>query len=220
MSTVSDIADAVQAFATAGGIVAGGVFTYYKFIKDRIYRPRLDLDVACEIVSIGNHQQLICRMSIHNKGSTKIELLHRGTALILTPCTVDSQALHTARWSGNDSGKVNVFAVHDWIENNETIRDDALISLGDELAYRVEFWLVVSNPAPRDKRNISFSTARVIVRPQPTPPQPEGAIMGRHSDDRRDIAEPTESTVDDNTADQAYEDPERTEEIEEEKQNP
>jgi hypothetical protein len=218
MSTVSDVADAVQAFATAGGILAGGIFTYYKFIKDRIYRPRLDLKNEYEIVTIDRHEQLLCHLSIHNQGSTKIELVHEGTALVVTPCSVSADPLHTARWSGNDSGTVNVFAAHDWIESNETIRDDALMSLGPEPAYRVEFWLVVGNPAPQRKRNISFLTARVATRKLT-----EGALMSNtqsqpHDDGQR--VETPEPIVDDPAYDQMYEDPEKTKEIEKEKQNP
>jgi hypothetical protein len=164
MSTWKDVADAVQAFVTAGGIVVGGVFTYYKFLKDRIYRPRLDLQIDSDRIRLGDRHFLVCRLSVENKGATKLSLMHDGIALIVRSGTVDPRPLRMVRWSDiEDSAVVDAYAAHDWIESAETIRDSAMVSVDsdDSQAYRVELRIVVQHPSPRSKENISIYGAHI-----------------------------------------------------------
>ena len=164
MSTWKDVADTVQAFVTAGGIVVGGVFTYYKFLKDRIYRPRLDLQIDADRIRLGDRHYLLCRLSVENKGATKLSLMHDGIALIVRSGTGDPRPLRTTRWSDvEDCAVVDVFATHDWIESAETIRDSALVSVHDDdtQAYRLELRIVVQHPSPRSKENISIYGAHI-----------------------------------------------------------
>src|SRR4051812_26459179 len=71
-----DVGDTVQAFVTAGGIVVGGVFAYYKFVKDRIYRPRVTLDINAGTVVLGTDVFLKCAVSVHNQGNAKLSVQH------------------------------------------------------------------------------------------------------------------------------------------------
>jgi hypothetical protein len=164
VTTWTDVADTVQAFVTAGGIVVGGVFTYYKFVKDRIYRPRLDLQIDSDRIRLGDRHYLLCQLSVQNKGATKLSLMHDGIALIVRSGAVDQRPLHTARWSDiENSAVVDVFAKHDWIESTETIRDSALVSVDSDesQAYRLELRIVVQHPSPRSRENISIYGAHI-----------------------------------------------------------
>jgi hypothetical protein len=66
-----DVADTVQSFVTAAGIVVGGVFTYFKFIKDRVYRPRVALDLQGRLIEpTSGDCFLVCRATVENKGGS------------------------------------------------------------------------------------------------------------------------------------------------------
>jgi hypothetical protein len=166
MTAWKDVADTVQAFVTAGGIIVGGVFTYYKFGKDRIYRPRVDIGIECSRVQLGDQHLLKCRLTLENKGATKLPLLHKGTALIIRPGQVDVQPMRVPDWGDLDaSAVIDVFTLHDWLESSETIRDEVLVSTDSDplRPYRVELRIVVRHPGPRRKPNITISGACVVA---------------------------------------------------------
>jgi hypothetical protein len=162
-----DVGDTVQAFVTAGGIVVGGIFTYYKFFKDRIYRPRLDLIIEAERVSLGDKRVVLaCRVTIHNMGATKLSLEHDGTALVVRSGTAEDERMHVTHWSSpDDSAVVDVFAKHEWIESTETIRDAVSVTIDPDPAgvYRVELDVVVGHPSPWSKRNITITGAAMVA---------------------------------------------------------
>jgi hypothetical protein len=177
----TDLASAVESYATAVGIGVGGVFTYYKFVKDRIYRPRLDLSVIAERVESGDRTLLACRLAVHNLGSTKLSIRHKGLVLIVRAATVPPGPFQAARWSSDAAqvAVVRIFADHDWIESGETIRDEALVSVVADpaQAYRVELRFVVVHPSPRSKKNITVYGAVVVAGSAAEPKLSQGAAM-------------------------------------------
>jgi hypothetical protein len=160
-----DVADTLQAFATAGGIVVGGVFTYYKFVKDRIYRPRVDLDLTGEFVEIGSILWLVCSVNIGNKGTTKLQLMHTGTAVIITPALDEEDARRAMHWDKTKRIVVDAFAQHDWIESTEIVRDEIAVQVSVDrgIPLHLQFRLVVAAPSPLRKENIEIWTSRIIA---------------------------------------------------------
>jgi hypothetical protein len=159
-----DVGDTVQSFVTAAGIVVGGVFAYYKFIKDRIYRPRLDLDIQAGILDVGTTPYLMCSLSVCNKGATKLSVSHAGTAVIVSPGLAAEEELKVTRWRKAESAYVDIFASHDWIESTEEIRDEALVRVpaDGKTAFRVQLRFVVEAPSPLATKNIAVWTSRIV----------------------------------------------------------
>jgi hypothetical protein len=159
-----DVGDTVQSFVTAAGIIAGGVFTYYKFIKDRIYRPRLDLDIQAGTICVDKISYLMCSLNVHNKGSTKLSISHAGTAVIVSPGIAAEEDFKVTRWRKTESVYIDVFARHDWIESTETIHDEALLRVpaDGKTAFRVQLRFVVQAPSPLTTENIAIWTTRII----------------------------------------------------------
>lgn len=166
MTSWKDTGDAVQAFVTAAGIVAGGVFTYFKFAKDRIYRPRVDLRIEVDRVDIdGPESFLLCRASVENKGANKLSLHHQGTALVFRKSEYGASELECTSWSPiQDSGVVDVFPRHDWIESGETIRDEVLLRIAPDTtsSYRVELSLMVAKPSPTRGGSTEITTGVIL----------------------------------------------------------
>jgi hypothetical protein len=172
-----DTGDTVQAFVAAAGIVVGGIFTYFKFIKDRVYRPRVDLAVDAGLVDLGNGERhLVCRLSVTNKGATKLALSHEGTAVIIRTGKPGWDALDQFLWSDlGESAVVDVFAKHDWLESTETIREDVAVRASTDLTcmYRVELRLNIVHPSPGRRDRITINTSRVVPSTQTLSPNAE-----------------------------------------------
>ncbi len=166
MSAFSDLAAGIDSLATAAGVVIGGVFAYYKFIKDRIYRPRTDLGIEISRIELAGRPFLRCAVSLTNKGAIKIQLRHKGTCLIVRPGTPTGTALRSVRWATNEESAVaNVFERHGWVESNETIRDAVLVAAADHdenVPYRVELRVCVTDPSPRRSTGIAINSATII----------------------------------------------------------
>lgn len=171
MTDWKNVGDTVQSFATAGGILVGGVFTYFKFIKDRVYRPRVALAIEGGILEPKLGERfLVCRATITNNGATKLPLKHDGTAIIIRIGSPSPVPLNHTTWTPvEESAVLDIFAAHDWLESSESIRDEVIIRASDDpdCIYRAEFRLVVGRPSPLTSGNISIATAQII--PSTTP---------------------------------------------------
>jgi hypothetical protein len=159
-----EVADTTQAFATAGGIVVGGVFAYYKFVKDRIYRPRVDLDIQAGAVELGDGRFLKCAVIMRNRGATRIKIDRDATALLVAPERRPDSDFQVMRWMKDEGAVVGVFENHSWLESTETVRDEVLVRVPDDtgVAYRLRLRVVVRRPEPLIHGNISIATTRVV----------------------------------------------------------
>jgi hypothetical protein len=178
MADWTTISGTVESLVTAGGIVAGGIFTYYKFAKDRIYRPRVDLGLAGRIIEYDDGRRtLTCTVTVHNMGATKLELHHAGTAVIVRPVDLGDPMTKPTIGGLDDAIVMDVFARHDWLESTETIREDVVARAADDLSavYRVELRLIITNPKPTSRDNIELNTACVLtcVPPEDDPGMPD-----------------------------------------------
>lgn len=110
-------------------IVIGGVWTYLKFIRGRIYRPRLRLSVSGRIAMVEGQQHLVVNLTMENVGSSKVDIGEEGTGLrlfspALTPAVVPPDQTVWMRL-----GSFSVFEKPGWLETGESIQDQLLIAL-------------------------------------------------------------------------------------------
>jgi hypothetical protein len=143
-----DVADTFQAFMAGAAIVVGGVFTYYKFFKDRVYRPRVNVSVEGGHIDIGHEHFLMCRVTMTNKGANKLTIVREGTAAWLFEGS-PGEPFHSTDW-GDHEVIVRMFQRHGWFESGETIADEQVIAVpqGDVAVYRLRFRLVIADPTP------------------------------------------------------------------------
>jgi hypothetical protein len=62
----------VSQIVVATGIVIGGVVAYYKIIKGRLFRPRVEIIVAPKVVELGGHRGLHVPVSVQNNGQVSL----------------------------------------------------------------------------------------------------------------------------------------------------
>lgn len=124
-------------------IVIGGVWTYLKFIRGRIYRPRLKPSVSGRIVIVSGQPYLIVSIGVENVGSSKVEISQKGTGLRLFSPELTPAATPPSQVGWMHLGTFPVFEKHGWIETGECIQDELLISLQQVAsAFKLEFRLV------------------------------------------------------------------------------
>jgi hypothetical protein len=108
--------------------VLGGIVGYFKFVKGRIYRPRIEPTIVANIYK--DHDGATClstRFEIKNVGHSKVEL-GESTGVDLMLLNTDSKpsqlAVRRVKWS--DPVSFRVFQEHAWIESAETIREEEI----------------------------------------------------------------------------------------------
>ncbi len=124
-------------------IVIGGFWTYLKFIRGRIYRPRLKPSVSGRMVIVSGQPYLIVSIGVENVGSSKVEISQKGTGLRLFSPELTPAATPPSQVGWMHLGTFSVFEKHGWIETGECIQDELLISLQQVAsAFKLEFRLV------------------------------------------------------------------------------
>jgi hypothetical protein len=156
----SNVAATIESGATVIGLVVGGVWVYFKFIKDRVYRPRFDIQLRAGYTKSGDGKTLLCQLSVKNIGTSKIRLVQEGTGVRLSTGELPETAFQEFKW--NAQRVYPVFEQHEWFESNETIRHELAVGLpAVEQAVLLEARLVCE--VPRSPNNSVYS--RAVVAP-------------------------------------------------------
>jgi hypothetical protein len=128
LDNVKTIADIVRNVATAVALIVGGIWAYFKFVKGRTYRPRLEIGLFGQWRLINGEHQLHARITVKNIGASVVTLLQPGTGLRVSLLATEQPAAPApAVWESQRVFKVLV--EHQWIEPGETVSDDLLLRL-------------------------------------------------------------------------------------------
>jgi hypothetical protein len=120
------VADIVGTLITALAVIVGALWAYYRFVKGRTYRPRLEVSMGGEWFTVDGKRLLLARVRLKNIGASVVELLQKGTGLRVSTLG-DSGSPGTVSWI---QGHVyTILDEHAWIEPGETVSDDVLLRL-------------------------------------------------------------------------------------------
>jgi hypothetical protein len=128
LENVKAFFDIVSSAATVAAVIAGGLFAYFKFIKGRTFRPRLEVTMAGQWRDVGGHPLLHARVRVKNIGASDVTLLQNGTGLNVSRL-VHRLPRPPAAMSWERLRVFTIFEEHQWIEPGETISDDLLINV-------------------------------------------------------------------------------------------
>jgi len=139
---------------TAVGLLLGGIFAYYKFIKGRVFKPRLELKVSGKVITQKQKRLLVASAQIKNNGLSVVYLDDQLTGINLYR---SSQLKGTTKeqqpaWLDPVNG-FPLFTDHKWVEPDETITDEILIELRDDedVAYRIKLVVRSRQPSFRER---------------------------------------------------------------------
>ena len=81
LDNAKTVIDIVGTSVTAAALVIGGIWAYFKFVKGRTYRPRLEIHLFGQWRLIDTKHLLQARISVKNIGASIVTLLQKGTGL-------------------------------------------------------------------------------------------------------------------------------------------
>lgn len=150
-------------------ITGGGVWAYYKFIKGRVYRPRLKLSVHANNLITQGQNLLLVSLTIENVGLSVVKLRKESMLVRVLLPEVSNPGSKIRKIEGKWIGTFRVFQQHAWIESNETIGDQLTLSIpsSEREAFILQFRVVGSINSLFRKRILEWWKCE-IVKPQPT----------------------------------------------------
>ena len=129
LGDIQTVVDIVGTAATAVALTVGGFWAYFKFVKGRTFRPRLEVGMSGQWRQLDGTNLLHARITVRNIGNSVVTLLQKGTGLRVSVPAADQETAPAAMaWT-----VLRVFEIlgeHDWIEPGETVSDDVLLNLG------------------------------------------------------------------------------------------
>jgi hypothetical protein len=117
-----------------------------KWFRGRLYHTRLEVIVTGSFVS-PYPSQLLATARVKNVGLSKVPIKQKGSGLrILSAISIQPTAdVLSIEWK--HEGTFPVFEAHEWIESNETIEDQLMLTLPEAHpgTYRLELHIVSSS---------------------------------------------------------------------------
>jgi hypothetical protein len=150
---LKDIVETAAHGTTAVATILGGSFAYYRFVKGRVFKPRLTLTASARRICIDGSEYVSSTVTLSNVGLSRIDI---GSA-DLRVCALSGKAvadvvgvpkyvrLHTRR----------VLLAHSWVESGETLTEQNLLilPLNQDFPILLDFRVVA--------RGVSFSATTI-----------------------------------------------------------
>lgn len=121
--TIDIISKAVTILAT----ILAGAWAYYRFLKGRVFKPRLALAVMGRRLRIRSTEFVLSTIELSNVGLSNLEIKHA----TLRVCSLSGEAISNKasqpklEWLGT----YEVLRAHNWIEPGEVIKEQHLLIL-------------------------------------------------------------------------------------------
>jgi hypothetical protein len=129
LDNVKSVVDIIGTSVTAVALIIGGIWAYFKFVKGRTYRPRLEVELSGQWRLIDGKHLLQAHISVKNIGASVVTLLQNGTGLRVS-VLARHQPTAPAQVAWESLRVFEVLVDHAWIEPGETVSDDLLLDLG------------------------------------------------------------------------------------------
>jgi hypothetical protein len=122
------VAEIVQAAITSVAVLLGGIWAYFKLVKGRTFRPRVETGIDATRLGIGGHVGLHVCLRLQNIGGSKVRLCREGTGVMISH-VADKQPDSPAETQWQQLRVFDAFVKHQWIEPGEPLADELLIRL-------------------------------------------------------------------------------------------
>ena len=141
---LKDLVDVLDTLLTMAAVVIGGLFAYFKFLRQRVFYARLEPSVSVSRYQLPTGREFLNVVAtIKNPGLAKVDLDVKRSALRVQGATPPRpKRLDEVRW--DQLVTLDVPDRHHWIEAQEEIALSWLVALpsgSGESAYRAELRL-------------------------------------------------------------------------------
>jgi len=154
LKTLSDI---INNFLTIIALLVGGVWTYYNFIKGRLYKNRLEPKVDAQFVKHNQGTGLLISYQVKNVGLSKVPIKQEGSAIEIFTCDLSQYNPHHESIIWDDLTILSIFIKHQWIEPGETIEEQQLINLVKEESIAVKITLKLVS-----KQRVEWNAVKIV----------------------------------------------------------
>ncbi|MBS0641537.1 MAG: hypothetical protein JSS43_16850 [Proteobacteria bacterium] len=153
-------------------VITAGLWAYMKFVKGRIFYPRLEVSISGTAVLRGDFTTLMAVLKVKNVGLSRIDIRQEGTALrVLAASEAKPAVILAPDWK--HLGTFSVFERHGWVEPGETIEEHKLLVVagGEGKDYLLEVhlgsgkivWTAVSIVAASKSEDVRHEIAAFIA---------------------------------------------------------
>lgn len=126
MTTLVSVTNAIRDITASAGVVVGGVWAYYKFIRGRTFVYRAELRTSAKYVDLDVKGLLLVSVEMENTGSSKIPLTAQDSKNVQVYAASNLEPAVTIDWEDLDQIH-QIFSSHQWIEAGETIVDEVAL---------------------------------------------------------------------------------------------
>ena len=174
------LSNILQNVFTMSALVLGGIISYFKFVKGRIFSPRLEPAIKGRFREVDGCRFLIISAELKNVGASKVSIdSSSGFDISFDECASipegDRLPIEEVVWRPPVSYRV--FESHEWIESGETIREERVFSIkSDVIAARVDLQLATGRTTATAIAVIMYGDDNY----NPTEEEDENARSERH----------------------------------------
>lgn len=142
LSTVQAVADIVQKAAAAVAIVGTAGWAYFKFVRGRTFRRRLELTISGEVRRGPGIVYLLTNSTAKNIGLSKFEIDHEKSGLRVMTHASEGAVTEPRLAEWQPLSTWPVFEAHKLLEPGEPAAEELLIEIPDKgfLAFRLQLW--------------------------------------------------------------------------------
>ena len=142
---IKDLVEVANTLIAMAAVIVGGLFAYFKFLRQRVFHARLESAVAVSRYQQPNGREFLNIVArIKNTGLAKVDLqIDRSALRVFTAIPPSPTAVDEVTWKRLVT--LDVPNRHQWIEAQEHIELGWLVALpveSKEAAYRSELRLV------------------------------------------------------------------------------
>lgn len=162
LEVLKDVAELFEKLVSSLAIIGGSIWAYYKYVRGRIFRHRLEMSISGTYLPGNSH--LLLAIELKNIGSSDIPLRQEGTAALVEAIDMAEPKVAGSVFSFKEENTITVTVLedHEWIESGETIRDQCLVHLRSPAASPLRLKLrVVAKGKTFSKRTAWVATSIV-----------------------------------------------------------
>jgi hypothetical protein len=150
-----------ESVLTSLAIIVGGIWAYFHYFRGRVYKSRLELNVAASLKAQSTADYILVKVALKNVGLSKVDLSQEGTAIQILACRPLSNLSFISSAKIEETATFQVFENHRWIESGELITERHLFAAPKNYspAYTVKLRVVA--------RKVSWTANDIVVTPDP-----------------------------------------------------
>lgn len=142
---LSAVFELVESALTSLAIVVAGLWAYYRYVKGRVHRPSIELEVKGHLLECKGRTFLCGSVAVENVGLSRLKLEQRGSGLRVAayPASYPAKLPRFFPIRPKLLGTVPILESHSSLEPKERVSDEWMFSVpASQAGYRLDARLI------------------------------------------------------------------------------